>query len=200
MITFEVNEAELKTLENRLQNMPDDARNTLKIAINKTAKQARSRIATQAKLTYAAKTGRFNKNMKIQNAKKSNLVATISTNGKAMELMDFRASPAKVPNPSNRPKVTKGKVLRTNSLKNLEKNGIKAFVARFKSGHVAVVERVPGKTMKSDPKKEALRKLLSPSIPQMVGNEEKVLDIVQPYIHDDLQIYMSNHILKILGG
>lgn len=200
MIEFKVDEIELKKIEARLDNMGDRASDVLKKAINDTAKQARTRITKQAQTVYAARRGRFNKNMKIENAKKGSLVAIISSKGKATELMDYKTSPVRPPNANNRPNVTKAKVIKKNSMKDLEKGGIKAFVVRFKSGHVSVVQRVPGKKMKSNPKKEFLRKLLSPSIPQLVGNEEKVYNTVQPHIYSDLQENINKHIDKVLGG
>lgn len=200
MIEFKVDDVELKKIETRLDNMGDRASDVLKKAINDTAKQARTRITKQAQTVYAARQGRFNKNMKIENAKKGSLVAIISSKGKATELMDYKTSPVRPPNQNNRPKVTKAKVIKKNSMKDLEKGDIKAFVVKFKSGHVSVVQRVHGKKMKSNPKKEFLRKLLSPTIPQMLGNEEKVYGIVQPNIYSDLQENINKHIGKVLGG
>lgn len=200
MIEFRVDDNELKKIETRLDNMGDQASKVLKKAINDTAKQARMRITKQAQTVYAARQGRFNKNMKIENAKKDSLVAIISSKGKATELMDYKTSPVRPPNPNNRPNVTKAKVLKKNSMKDLEKGDIKAFVVKFKSGHVSVVQRVHGKKMKSNPKKEFLKKLLSPTIPQMVGNEDKVYNIVQPHIYSDLQENINKHIDKVLGG
>lgn len=200
MTEFKIDDNELKKIEERFGNMNNDAKDVLKKAINNTAKKARLRITKQAQMTYSARQGRFNKHMKIQNARKTNLIAVIRAAGEATELMDYKTSPTRVPNPKSRPDVTKAKVLRESSMKDLEKGDIKAFIVRFKSGHVSVAQRVPGERMKSNPKKERLRKLLSPSIPQMLGNEKKVYDTVQPHIYNDLQENINRHIEIVLGG
>ncbi|OYO76212.1 hypothetical protein CG709_15630, partial [Lachnotalea glycerini] len=87
MIEIRLDERELEKIEKKRGTREDDARNVLRKAINDTAKQARLRITKQAQLTYAARQGRFNKHMKIENARKASLVATIKATGEATELM-----------------------------------------------------------------------------------------------------------------
>ena len=55
------------------------------------------------------------------------------------------------------------------------KNGIKAFVTRFRNGHVSVAQR---RTKKRLP----IKVLFSTSIPHMIGNEEKVMEVIMPDI------------------
>ena len=82
----------------------------------------------------------------------------------------------------------------TSRLTKLENKGIKAFVAQFKSGHIAVVEREPLTTRQKLEGHHGgkdyryatyrLKKLLSPSVPQMLGNKEAVNEVVEPEIQD----------------
>ena len=198
MIYIDVSDS-INSLEKKLDSLGDKSTDVVKKAINLTAKSARKDLEREAKNRYVIKTGGFNRSMKIKSATKGNLVATISSQGKALEIKDFRVSPASYTTGSSRPIVTKGKVLKSSKMKNLEKDNVKAFVAKFKSGHVAVVERVPGKRMKSNPQKEFLRKLLSPSIPSMLGNEETMYNVINPNVETNLYDNINKVITKIMG-
>lgn len=87
----------------------------------------------------------------------------------------------------------RGKVLKASGLKSLQKGNLKAFITKFGSGHVSVVQRKGTSRL-------PLKKLLSPSIPTMVGNEAKVYGIVKPNIEKNLQKNIQKQIDKILGG
>ena len=200
MIKVEISSGTLKNIENRLGDMSAKAPSIMKKAVNETAKQARKQLSQEAQKQYSVKTGRFNRAMKIRSASVSKPEATIITTGEVMEIKDFKVSPNKYSTGSERPNITKGKVYRTGNLKNLQKGNLKAFIAKFKSGHVAVVQRVPGKKMKSNPKKEFIKKLLSPSIPTMIGKGDKVFGIVEPDIELNLQNDLSKYINELLEG
>lgn len=193
MVTIEVNKNNLRLIEKRLGNMQSKSKDVLKRAVNDTAKQARKEIAQQAQKTYVVKGGKFNKAMKIKRASNSNLVAIISATGGAMELKDFRVSPASYKTGDQRPNVVKAKVLKSSSMKQLVKGDIKAFVAKFSNGHVSVLQR-KGK------KRLPVKKLLSPSIPKMLGNEKRVYKIVKPTINKNLRANINKHIRKVLGA
>ena len=198
MIYIDVSNS-INSIEKKLDSFGDKSVDVVKRAINLTAKSARKDLETEAKNRYVIKTSGFNRSMKIKNATKGNLVATISSQGSALEIKEFRVSPASYTTGKNRPNVTRGKVLKRSTMKNLEKNNVKAFVAKFKSGHVAVVERVPSKRMKSNPRKEFLRKLLSPSIPSMLGNEETMYNVINPNVETNLYDNINKVITKIMG-
>ncbi len=55
-------------------------------------------------------------------------------------------------------------VLASGTLKDLEINGLKAFLTTFASGHRAIVQR-------GGPERYPVKKLLSPSVPHMLGKE-----------------------------
>ena len=55
MITYEVNRAELELVEKKLGDMKSKAPQVFKNAVNKTARQARKRIAQSAKGAYTVK-------------------------------------------------------------------------------------------------------------------------------------------------
>lgn len=200
MITAKVEKGTLKNIEKKLGVLSGKTRTVMKQAVNETAKQARVQLAKTAQRQYAIKTGRFNKAMKIKKAVVSRPEAVIKATGEVLELREFKISPNKYITGKNRPNITKGKVYRKGSLKKLQKGNLKAFVTKFKNGHVAVVQRVPGKKMKSNPKKDFIKKLLSPSIPKMLGNEIKVYGIVRKDIQANLRINLKKYMDKTLEG
>lgn len=96
MIRLEVDvDKQLKYIEKKLGALKTKAPIVLTRAINMTAKQARKQLANSAQQTYTVKTSKFNKEMKIKNANRGNLVATISAEGKPMALSDFKTNPTK---------------------------------------------------------------------------------------------------------
>lgn len=189
MITFGIDQQMLAVIEDALGDLKSESRKVLKNAVNKTAKQAKERLAEKAKETYVVKKTRFTKAMTTKNASASNPEATIKITGAQLELKDFKVSPASY-KPQSRPSVTKAKVLLSSSMKGLEA-GSNAFLAKFANGHVSVVQR---RTKNRYP----LKKLLSNSIPKMVGSQERVYGIVEPDIYDDLMANIKAEIGKVL--
>lgn len=193
MITYEYDQSTLRKVEKKLGSLKSEAPKTLKNAINQTAKQARKDLAKEAQKTYVVKSGRFNKAMTIKNATQGSLEATIKATGAPMELKDYKVSPATVRTGANRPSITKAKVLKASSMKGLQKGDIKAFVAKFKSGHASVAQRRGSSRL-------PIKKLFSNSIPKMIGNEKRVYGIVRPTIEDNLQENIDKQVQKILGA
>lgn len=190
LITFEFDQQLLHTIEDALGDLRGESRKVLKNAVNKTAKQAKEKLAEKAKDTYVVKKTRFTKAMATKNATVSKPEATIEITGTQLELKDFKVSPATY-NPSNRPSMTKAKVLLSSSMKPLQA-GSKAFLAKFANGHVSVVQR---RTRRRFP----LKKLLSNSIPTMIGSQERVYGIVEPDIYNDLMANIHAEIGKVLN-
>lgn len=184
MVVIEVDDR-LSYVEKRLGNLSDKAPKVVCKAINETAKWARREIAKEAQKAYLVKSGKFNKSMEIENARYSNLEATIKSEGETMELFAFKYSSGK--------KATKAQVLKSGSLKKLEKSGIKAFVAKFASGHKTIAQRQGEDRL-------PIKVLFSNSIPKMLGNEKRVYGIVEPRIESELDKRIEKHIKKVLEG
>lgn len=191
MITYEYDQNTLAKVEKKLGSLKSEAPKALKNAINQTAKQARKDLATEAQKTYVVKSGRFNKAMTIKNATQSSLEATIKATGAPMELKDYKVSPATARTGANRPDLTKAKVLKAGSMKGLQKGNIKAFVAKFSSGHASVAQRRGSARL-------PLKVLFSNSIPKMLGNEKRVYGVVRPTIEQNLQENIDKQVRKIL--
>ena len=135
----------------------------------------------------AVKSPRFKKAIAQKNATASNPTATLKITGAVNELADFKYKD------NTSTDAARGKVLKASGLKSLQKGNLKAFITKFGSGHVSVVQRKGTSRL-------PLKKLLSPSIPTMVGNEAKVYGIVKPNIEKNLQKNIQKQIDKILGG
>lgn len=192
MIVFTVDDnGMVQTIANQLGEYADKAPTVLKQALNATAKVVRSMLAEQAKDIYIVQKSKFNKAMKIKNASARKLEALIVTAGAPLELIDFKANPKKPSTGSARPDVMTGKVLVQNSMKRLEMGNLKAFVAKFKSGHVSIVQR-------KGPERLPVKKLLSPSIPKMIGNEKQVYGEVEPKIAELLDANIRKYITRTL--
>lgn len=192
MIVFTVDDnGMVQTIANQLGEYADKAPTVLKQALNATAKDARTMLAEQAKDIYIVQKSKFNKAMTIKNASARKLEALIVTAGAPLELIDFKTNPKKPSIGKDRPEITTGKVLVKSSLKRLEMGNLKAFVAKFRSGHVSIVQR-------RGPERLPVKKLLSPSIPKMVGNEERVYGEVEPKIAELLDANIRKYIKKTL--
>lgn len=90
MIVYEVNRAELEYVERKLGDMKNKAPQVFKNAVNKTARQARKRIAQSAKGAYTVKQAGFNSHMKIRAATAGNLTASIDADGKPLTIIRFK--------------------------------------------------------------------------------------------------------------
>ena len=166
-------EAQLAAIIRKLDSLPDKiaAPNILKNAINATARKVRKQITKDAAGVYAIKDKAILKQKdqgapQVYTASASDLTATIRSRG---PMQDTGAAAAQV--------------LQSGSVKLLEANGLKAFVTTFASGHTAIVQRHPpaeysaGRGSRSQKYGERadmtkIKKLLSPAVPHMLGNEE----------------------------
>lgn len=192
LILIGIDTADAKKILGKLTDDNQTMKKALQKAVNETAKQARIRLANEATKTYAVKKNRFNKSMKIRKASISKPIAYIVSDGQVNELIDFKTSPAKYKTGKQKPDIIKGKVLKSSSMTRLEKGSLKAFITKFSNGHQSVVQRT-GKGRK-------IKKLLSPSVPVMLGSQKRVYGIVEPHIGDDLRNNLRKFVAEQLGG
>ena len=87
---LELSAKNLTRVENQLKKYQKETRDIVRLAVNDTAKQARTRLDNKAQEKYAIKTAGFNKAMKIRNANNSNLTAVITANGRPIPLYRFK--------------------------------------------------------------------------------------------------------------
>lgn len=204
-ISFHVEMQDLTEIEAALGMMKDKSKMVLRSAINNAAKQTEKRLVDEASDRYkfqGKKTG-IRKANTIKKAKVSDMTAIIEAKGPANELLDFEVKPRTYyPAGRGAPRWVKSRGRKDSSLTRVAKfpnasgDKYKGFVVKFKSGHLAMVERVPGQRMKSKPHKEALESLYSIATPKM---EEVVYrDEIADDMYDLLQQNIQTQIIRYL--
>jgi hypothetical protein len=205
MIHFQVDMQDLTQIEAALGKMKDKSKMVLRTAINNTAKQTVTLLVDEANRQYYIAKPKVKKTLKTKKATVGNLEAIITSSEPVNELYDFKVNPRTYIRGGGVPGGYKGNVRRDKSPSNLilrpgaTGDKYRAFVVRYKSGHITVGQRVPGKRMKSRPDKEFVKTLLSPSTPNMLGYEQGVYGVVEPKMYDMLQQNIQAQILRYLG-
>ena len=181
---------ELKKIIRQLNSLPDQiaAPKILKNALNSTARKVRAQVVRDAKERYAITDKRALKEKargapQVNTASVSSLTATVRSRGPMQDIMTFMTQP------NTATGAAAAKVLKNGSMKELEKGDLKAFVTRFASGHVAIVQRRGEERL-------PVKKLLSPAIPHLLGNEE-VRAQAEVLAYDILQNEIQKRIQKI---
>ncbi len=202
MTQFQIDASAIKEIEQKLGDLhKKKAPNVLARAVNKAAIDARKMLAAEAQKTYAIKSSGFNAKaggkdfpsaMGIKKAKAKNPVAIIETRGGPIELFKFKSSPASYKTGDSKPKKSRARVKAHGGMKNLLVDGRWAFVAEFASGHRTLVQRISEKRL-------PIKTLYSPSIPQMLGNEQEVYGVVEPELASILQNHIELEIAKELA-
>lgn len=205
MIHFQVEMEDLTRIESALGMAKDKSKMVLRTAINNTAKQTVNLLADEANRQYHITKGKVKKTITTKKATTRNMEAVITSAEPVNELFDFKVSPRTYIRGGGVPQGYKGNVRRDKSASKLilkpgsSGDQYKAFVVRYKSGHMTVGQRVPGKRMKSNPGKEFVKTLLSPSTPNMLGYEQGVYGVVEPKMYDMLQQNIQTQIQRYLG-
>ena len=182
----------IKTVSDQLGEYHSKAPTVLKQAINATAKDARTMLVKKAQEVYAIQTSRFNKAMKIESATNRSQRAIIRTQGKPLNIINFKVS-SKAPSVGpGRPDIIKGKVLKASGMKPLEVGGRKAFVAQLKNDNILITQR-------RSSTRTPLKTFYAVSIPKMVGNEKTVYGEVKPQIAELLDANIRKYIDKTIS-
>lgn len=201
-IMINVPEETIKDLEKRLDEVKRKPKSVIKTAVNNTSKKAQSLLAQKASKVYAGKIaqkGSVLSASEIQKASTDTLSAIIKFRSPVHEIKDFHVSSLSISKTTYRKNGKRGgRKIKGNVLKGSSKS-LEAFVVQFKNGHISVVSRIPGSKMKSNPKKEKLRKLLSPSYPVMIKSE-KVYGETSDEIANILSEQVAKVMDKVLGG
>lgn len=186
MIHIEVDtQAEILRIGQRLERLALQAPDVLRLSINAAARKVRKQITKDVQGIYTIKDDVLKDKSKgaprLQTAKPGNIEAVIRSKGPVNDLIDFLVRPGS--------DGAKAKVLKSGGMKPLERGGAKAFIGRFQSGHTAVLQRQIRQTYTVGgaadrikkygypsggqwPDMTRIKKLLGPSVPSMLGNEE----------------------------
>lgn len=186
---FEFDHELYQRLKSDLGLLDDKAPDALAKAVNETAKRAREDLAAQAQQTYVVRSVRFKKAIRIINAKRTRPTATLVVTGRPLLLSDFKYQKNK---PGHGGKGAKAKVLKSSSMKELGEPGRKAFVARMESGMTAIAQRIGSRRL-------PLHIYYGPSIPQMIGSQNRVYGVVEEQIQEHLHAEIEKQVDRILG-
>lgn len=191
MIQIDV-EGELQKIIQQLDRLPDQiaAPNILKNAVNATARKVRKQLVKDAKGEYAIKDTKGLKDEskgapKVLTASAANMTAAVRSRGPMQDIMAFMTRP------NQGTGAAAAQIMASGSMKPLEMGGLKAFVTKFASGHVAIVQRKGADRL-------PVKKLLSPAVPVMLGNE-RVRSQAEALAYETLQAEIDKRIAKVLG-
>lgn len=203
MIHFQVEMQDLTKIEAALGMTKDKSKIALRSAINNAAKQIEKTMISETKGRYIFKRDIKSAN-DLRKATTRNLQAIITVRGTPNELYDFQVRPQTYyPGSKGAPKWIKARGKKTGALKQIAakmgsgSDQYKGFVVKYHSGHLAFAERVPGKKMRSDPKKEAIESLYSLATPKM--EEVVYMDNIHDNVMDILEKSIETQINRYLG-
>lgn len=180
---------ELARIMRQLKTLPQQlgAPNVLKNALNSTARKVRQQIIKDSKGRYALKEKKaLQSESKILSASASTLEAAVLAKGPMRDIMDFMTQP------NTDTAAAAAKVLNSSTMKPLEAGGLKAFITTFRSGHTAIVQRRGAERL-------PVKKLLSPAVPHMMGNEE-VRAEAEALAYETLQREIGKRIEQLTGA
>lgn len=201
----------IRQVKRKLTGMKQKAPKVLKLAVNDTAKKARSRLAKEAKKKYVVKVSGFNSAMRIRPATVNKPVAVIRAGGKKIPLAKFSYREGTLGtkeyfNPTLHRYQTgaggisaTGKILKGTRFKPSSEAKLKWFVAKMASGHTGIFVRNAGvKRHEGSKNNPEITEIMGVSIPEMIGNEKQVYDIVKPHIQSDLKEAVDRHVMRAL--
>lgn len=199
MIYYQDLDAEMKKIERALGGLRHKAPSVLASSLDSTARIIRDKLVDKTNADYQNKAKVKKKDLTLFRAQRSKLIAKLVSKGEVKDLMEYKVNPVKVTNQYKRTKPSSynAQVLRSGGLKALD-GSPKPFITQFASGHKALVVRVPGKRMSSNPKKEFIKKLLGPSIPKQFENERN-LEVARKIHAEELSKQISKRVSDILA-
>lgn len=179
----------------------------LKRAINETASVGKKRLYEEMASEYAFKDGAISrKNVIRRGVRSGRLEATLRVKGGTLQVFKSYENEE-----NSGSAAAKAKILRSGTLKELElrtgRKTYKAFVATMKNQskengvvtHQSIFQRVPGKKMKNDPNKEAIRVLTSLSKAKAAEMVYLRKDIGSE-LQSEIAFRMLKHMNAVIGG
>lgn len=196
MINVSVDEVSIKEIEERLGAMRSKAPVLLKKSVNEVAQQSLRDMKRDVKEKYRTRQEFVSKEIYLKGKPNVNS-PQISLLGKGIqhELMDFEVTPKTLN--IRRKKAIRGGELKSKPLERLEVGGRKAFIARFKSGHITAVQRQEKTPSESKLGKRYIKKLMGSSMMIMMHEvwKEKQTDYSKR-----LRQSVEKHIKEVMGG
>lgn len=193
---IEVSEQTIDRIHTILAGVEKADEKVLKPALARGLMAGKTAAGKMVRQIYHISAGDFNSRgyMRYNSVTKNGdgIIGSIEYSGGVIPLIKFKVSPS-TPKKRTTPSAA---VLKASSLVkfNRQKN---VFVAQMKSGHIGIMERQKG-TVSPATGKEKLKELLSPAVPQMVGNE-KVMQNVEERVNEVINQRIEHEIERLLS-
>ncbi len=193
---IEVSEQTIDRIHAILAGVEKADEKVLKPALARGLMAGKTAAGRMVRQTYHISAGDFNSRgyMRYSSVTKNGdgIVGSIEYSGGVIPLMKFKVSPS-TPKKKTTPSAA---VLKASSLVKFNRQN-NVFVAQMKSGHIGIMERQKG-TVSPATGKEKLKELLSPAVPQMVGNE-KVMQNVEERVNEVINQRIEHEIERLLS-
>ncbi len=199
---------ELEEIEQRLGEFKKKAPVVLSRSMNESFRNVRKNISIESRKRYAVKAGDLKNSIKYhyKKASKNNLDSSATITGKRLALSKFKVVSRPTAKGKKSPTINRAKVLKSNSPKVIL-NTIAASV-RAKNGkeHTGLFVRggkfnrpKKGRYKDSKARRENLKQLVGPAVPQMLRNK-KVIEAIQGEGNQKLQERLNHYIKRALEG
>lgn len=182
---IEFNADQISGAMRTLSHIPGAAPKAIAKALNRASETAKTEAARKVRESYYIKHGDILRTIKLKKATPSNLSSMVISTGRPIALAKFKITPARPSSKRKSPIIARVKKGEGGPIAH-------AFVARMKSGHVGVFNRV-GKSSKP------IDQRYGPSVPQMLGSST-VTGWVEQKSREKLTERLEHEINRVLGG
>lgn len=199
---IEVSEQTINRIHAILAGVENADKKVLKPALTRGLMAGKTAAGKAVRQTYHISAGDFNSRgyMKYNSVSQGGdgIVGSIEYSGGVIPLIRFKVSP----NTPKRKKTPSAAVLKASSLVKFGREN-NVFVQQMKSGHISIFERKSGEYSASrgsgqNKHTEKLKELLSPAVPQMVGNDE-VMQTVEERVNEVINQRIDHEIERLLN-
>ena len=199
---IEVSEQTINRIHAILAGVENADKKVLKPALTRGLMAGKTAAGKAVRQTYHISAGDFNSRgyMKYNSVSQGGdgIVGSIEYSGGVIPLIRFKVSP----NTPKRKKTPSAAVLKASSLVKFGREN-NVFVQQMESGHIGIFERKSGEYSASrgsgqNKHTEKLKELLSPAVPQMVGNDE-VMQTVEERVNEVINQRIDHEIERLLN-
>jgi hypothetical protein len=157
-------------------------------AINRSLEMVKTEQVRKTMESYYSQRSKLGSSINIFKTNKNNLLGSIISSGKVIGLDHFKL------NPKTR---KKGKIVQVAVKKDGLKSLPNAFIA-YHSGKLGAFERTGRFITKNGRKRETIKRLMSVSAPQMLGNLS-ILEYLQGYADEKFRMRLEHEIDRVIG-
>ena len=208
MITVEAAPALYLALQKRLDEMGKGGymKEVMRKAIRETAKSTQERIYAETKAMYTIKRGAFKKSdIRIKNPTKNQVSAILKVKGEPLALKDSYKNRINGKRKGASAQVRSDGMMKELTIKS-DGRTYKAFVATMTnvskdgrvSKHEGIFQRVPGKRMKKDPRREAIKEIHA--LAKSKAAERAYREKVDSDVKGELSYRLHKHVNAMMGG